>query len=184
MSACVMRFRRPFTSLAREICSAVRITRVRLCFIPTFPRCVPETGRATHAPSACGRQDRFLTPSSGPCRVRTSVSTATAQPARLVGLRPAEALKARTSCRRFRGSARPETVLGERLAVMPGNAHDGYHGENTLLPDFGKVCADSAYRGRRSVATGRAPAEPRSGPGGADVNPRPVAPCGSPLPAR
>ena len=32
-----MRFRLPFASLARAICSGVRITKVRLCFMLAFP---------------------------------------------------------------------------------------------------------------------------------------------------
>lgn len=45
-----------------------------------------------------------------------------------------------------------ETALAERLAVTPGNVHDGNHGESALPTDPGEVYADRAYRGRRFAA--------------------------------
>lgn len=41
-----------------------------------------------------------------------------------------------------------DTALVEKLAVTPGNAHDGRNGESALPDNPGEVYADSAYRGR------------------------------------
>lgn len=41
-----------------------------------------------------------------------------------------------------------DTALVEKVAVTPGNAHDGRNGEAALPDDPGEVFADSAYRGR------------------------------------
>ena len=38
-------------------------------------------------------------------------------------------------------------ALVEKVAVTPGNAHDGRNGEAALPDDLGNVLADSAYRG-------------------------------------
>jgi IS5 family transposase len=40
-----------------------------------------------------------------------------------------------------------DTALVEKVAVTPGNAHDGRNGEAALPDDPGDVFADSAYRG-------------------------------------
>lgn len=40
-----------------------------------------------------------------------------------------------------------DTSIVERIAVTPGNAHDGRNGEAALPEDPGQVYADSAYRG-------------------------------------
>jgi len=41
-----------------------------------------------------------------------------------------------------------DTALVEKVAVTPGNAHDGRNGESALPDEPGDVYADSAYRGR------------------------------------
>jgi transposase, IS5 family len=41
-----------------------------------------------------------------------------------------------------------DTAIVEKVAVTPGNAHDGRNGEAALPDDPGQVCADSAYRGQ------------------------------------
>lgn len=41
-----------------------------------------------------------------------------------------------------------DTALVEKVAVTPGNAHDGHSGHMALPDDPGDVFADSAYRGR------------------------------------
>jgi IS5 family transposase len=41
-----------------------------------------------------------------------------------------------------------DTALVEKVAVTPGNAHDGRNGESALPDDPGEVYADSAYRGQ------------------------------------
>jgi IS5 family transposase len=49
-----------------------------------------------------------------------------------------------------------DTALVEKVAVTPGNAHDGRNGEAALPDDPGDVFADSAYRGsvfREAVRT-------------------------------
>jgi transposase, IS5 family len=49
-----------------------------------------------------------------------------------------------------------DTALVEKVAVTPGNAHDGRHGEAALPDGPGEVYADSAYRGRAFEAAVRA----------------------------
>lgn len=41
-----------------------------------------------------------------------------------------------------------DAAFVEKIAVTPGNAHDGRSGEAALPDEPGKVRADSAYRGR------------------------------------
>ncbi len=41
-----------------------------------------------------------------------------------------------------------DTAIVEKVAVTPGNAHDGRNGEAALPDDPGQVYADSAYRGQ------------------------------------
>jgi IS5 family transposase len=41
-----------------------------------------------------------------------------------------------------------DTAIVEKVAVTPGNAHDGRSGHMALLDDPGEVFADSAYRGQ------------------------------------
>lgn len=45
-------------------------------------------------------------------------------------------------------SADADTAIVEKLAVTPGNAHDGRNGESALPDDPGDVYADSGYRGQ------------------------------------
>jgi transposase, IS5 family len=49
-----------------------------------------------------------------------------------------------------------DTSLVERVAVTPGNAHDGRSGEAALPDDPGQVYADSAYRGEVFASAVRA----------------------------
>lgn len=49
-----------------------------------------------------------------------------------------------------------DTALVEKVALTPGNAHDGRNGEAALPEDPGEVFADSAYRGQAFKSAVRA----------------------------
>ncbi len=84
------------------------------------------------------------------------VKTGTLVDATVVGSASEGDKEARWPCHRSRKAihgykahvgADADTALVEKVAVTPGNAHDGRNGETALPEDPGDVFADSAYRG-------------------------------------